>query len=562
MDIDLLSPGAMMSWIGRPFRRLRLWMRRHPVRTGLIGIVVLACVAALIVFWPKLFPPQCGPGMSASGDACIGVDLASGPIVKGEPAEMGVLEADIKANNDIRTSDGRPSQDYISIVLLQDFSPVTGVDTVSYSDFYPDIQGAITAVWRANHTAAVQGSLPKVKLFLANMGSKNGNWSEAVDQIKANAPGNHITSVIGLGQSTDATRAAAAKIVNDAHLPVIGATVTGDTMNFYPNSTRRNNGFFRVSPTNSDTVAAATRYIASIEPDQSHVAIVQDNAPGDGYNQTLASAADSDMPSAHQFPFTSPTTQPTGTERNPELIQQFSFLVQNVCSVTPKVIYFAARGADLGAFVQTWTQTATTCANGDITIITGDDGGAAIDDPALHQAVRGRHVRVFFTAEASADEWGPCLSSGPRDQAQFDYDTFQEAFTGQPDVCPPHQHLVAEDGALPLSFGLPDLRSGEAILTQDAGAVAITAARRADLGADNAGDGGIVVRDPSSQIGLIEEMRCTNKVHGASGLIQFSPNAADYGNPIAKPVPIVEIHADGSTTTVPGAVPSDPAATC
>jgi hypothetical protein len=526
------------------------------------GVVVVAGVVAGITWWPVSAPP-CGPGMSLIGDACVGVDLASGPMSKGEPAGLRALEADIKAGNDIRTSDGKPSQDYVSIVLLLDLSPVSGVDTVAYPDVYPDIEGAITAVWRANHTAAVQGSLPKVKLFLGNMGSRNAKWSEAVDQIKANAAANHITSVIGLGQSTDATRSAAAKIVNEAHLPVIGATVTGDTMNFYPNSTRRNSGFFRVAPTNTDTVAAATRYIASVQPDQSAVAIVQDNAAGDDYNQTLATAADGDMPSAHQFPFTSPTTQAAGTDRRSLLVQQFSFLVQNVCSVSPKVIYFAARGADLGAFVQTWTQAGTPCANGDITIITGDDGGAAIDDPAVHQAVRGRHVRVLFTAEASADEWGPCLSSGPRSAAQIDYDTFQEAFTGQPDVCAPHQHLVADDGATPLSFGLPDLRSGEAILTQDAGVVAITAARRADQGVDNAGDGGVVVRDPSSQIGLIEEMRCTNKVHGASGLVQFSPNSADYGNPIAKPVPVVEIHADGTTSTLPGTtVPTDPATNC
>jgi ABC-type branched-subunit amino acid transport system substrate-binding protein len=550
----------MMSWIGRPFRRLRLWMRRHPVRTGLIGIVVLACVAALIVFWGTLFPPQCGPGMSASGDACIGVDLASGQISKGEPAEMGALEADIKANNDIRTSDGQPSQDYISIVLLQDFSPVTGVDTRSYSDAYPDIEGAITAAWRANHTAAVQGSLPKVKLFLGNMGSQYAHWSDAVDQIVANAAANHITSVIGLGQSTDATRAAAARIVDKAHLPVIGATVTGDTMNFYPDSTRRNNGFFRVSPTNTDTAAVASRYIANIQPDQSHVAIVQDNVPGDGYNQTLASAADSYMPAAHRFPFTSPASLPPGIKRSQELIRQFSFLDQNICSVAPKVIYFAGRGADLGAFVQTWTQAGTPCANGKLTVVTGDDGGAAIDDPALHQAVRAG-VTVLFTAEASADEWGPCPANTAPGIEQASYDAFQAVFTGQPDVCT-HQHVTADDGAAPLSFGLPDLRSGEAILAHDAGVVAIIAARQADRDVDNAADGGIVVRDPYSQVGFIEEMRCTNRVQGASGLIQFSQDSASYGNPIAKPVPVVEIHADGTTSTVSAAPGAAPAVTC
>jgi hypothetical protein len=556
----------MMSWIGKISRRVWLQIRRHRWRTGLIVVVVAVGIAAIIKFWPVPSPP-CGPGMSLADNACIGVDLASGPISKNEPAEMGALEADIKANNDIRTSDGKPSQDYISIVLLQNMSPVAGIDTRSYPDVYPDIEGAITAAWRANHTAAV-GSLPKVKLFLGNMGSQYTRWSDAVDQIAANAAANHITAVIGLGQSTDATRSAAARIVDKAHLPVIGATVSGDTMNFYPNSTRRNNGFFRVTATNTDLGVVAARFIASIEPDQTHVAIVQDNVAGDDYNQTLARAADSNMPGAHRFPFTSPgSTLPPGTKRSTELIQLFSYLDQNVCSVAPKVIYFAARGADLGAFVQSWTQGGTPCANSNLTVVTGDDGGAAINDPAVHQAVRSGRVRVLFTAESSADQWGPCPAANVQRSAdQISFDTFQAAFSGQPDVCAPHQHVIADDGAAPLSFGLPDLRSGEAMLAQDAGIVAITAARQADRDADNAADGGIVVRDPYSQVGFIEEMRCTNKVQGASGVIQFSQDPASYGNPIAKPVPIVEINADGTTSTLPAgpgiAAPTDPAATC
>ena len=135
-------------------------------------------------------------------------------------------------------------------------SPNPGVDTRNYADLYPDIQGAISGVWRANHTAAFQGSLPKVKLLLANMGSQYASWSEAVDHIADNAAANHVVSVMGLGQSMDNTRAAAAKLARQAHLPVIGATVTGDTMNLDPDG-KLNTGFFRTSPTNTYSVLAA-----------------------------------------------------------------------------------------------------------------------------------------------------------------------------------------------------------------------------------------------------------------------------------------------------------------
>jgi hypothetical protein len=532
--------------------RIEVWVRRHPWLAGLLALVVLAGLGTggTWLYGRVTAPPlSCGSGMAANAGSteCIGVDLDSGPIAPAEPAAMAALEADVRANNDA------VSGDYVSIVLLQDMSPVEGVDTVGYPDLYPNVEGAITAAWRANHTAAVQGGLPKVKLLLANLGSQNAGWSVAADQIAANAKAHHITSVIGLGQSTGQTRLVTAKLADSAHLPVIGATVTGDTMNLDPGTKALITGFFRVSPTNSDSVAAATRFIRTIQPDPSRVAILQDNVVGDDYNETLGAAIDKDLPTAHRFPFTSPADLPSGIQRDQELVQQFSYLDQSVCSVSPTVVYFAARGKDLGAFVRTWTQGGTTCGNGHLTVVTGDDGADAIDDPAVESAVAGGHVRVLFTSLASTDEWGPCpastSSTSGHDTEQANYDAFQAAFTGRPDVCT-GQPVVAEGDAKPLDYPATDLRSGQAMITHDAAVVAITAARRADQGAGNAPDGGVVVRDPSSQIGFIEEMRCTNAVAGASGWIEFGADRAHYGNPIDKPVPIVQIGPKGATTTV------------
>lgn len=520
-----------LRWINHRFPRVVVPVRKHPRWTGGVAVVVVGGLVGVGIWLSSIL--GCGPGMSKESGACIGVDLASTRFTSAEPPKMRALEAAVKANNDT------VSQNYVSVVLLQNMSPDARVDTRNYSDLYPDIEGALAGVWRANHTAAVQGSLPQVKLFLANMGSQYANWSQAADEIAKNAAANHIVSVIGLGQSTDNTRAAAAQVVSQAHLPVIGATVTGDSMNFGLDG-RLNTGFFRTAPTNTDTVLAAARYVASIEPDPARVAIVQDNALGDDYTQTLGSAADRDMPMAHRFPFTSPTNLPPGVDRRQQLINQFSSLDQNICSVAPAVVYFAGRGSDVGPFVQTWTQGGTPCANGNLTVVTGNDGGAAINDPNLQQAVRGGHVRVVFTSQASSDEWGPC--NGSNEQAA--YDTFQTVFTGQPGVCT-GQRVQADDGTAPLAFDPADLRTGEGMLTHDAMVVAVTAARRAAGGAADT-----VIRVPLSQVGFIEEMRCTNAVLGSSGLIEYGPDQAQYGNPVDKPVPIVEIHADGSTATV------------
>ncbi|HEY3482410.1 MAG TPA: hypothetical protein VGL02_26240 [Streptomyces sp.] len=523
----------LLRWFTYRFPRLAYWVLRRPVlATGFATLTVVVLVAAGLLV-PPLFA-RCGEGMTAdANDACVGINLDSAQFRQNEPEHMRELEAAVRANNAAITGN------YVSVVLLQDMSPNEGVDTRLYPDLYPDIEGAIAGAWRANHTAAFQGSVPKVKLFLANMGSQYASWSEAVDKISEHAAGNHVVSVIGLGQSMDNTRAAAAKLTAQAHLPVIGATVTGDTMNLTPEG-KLNTGFFRTSPTNTHSVAAAARFIASIEPDPSRVAIVQDNIPGDDYTQTLGSRAVKEMPAAHRFPFTSPGALPHDVSRADPLLTQFAYLNQNLCSVAPTVVYFTGRGTDLGPFVQSWTQGNTPCANGKLTVVTGDDGGSAINEASLRDAVRGGHVRVLFTSLASPDEWGPC--NGSAEQAA--YNTFQSVFTGKPGVCN-GQTVRADDGAAPLTFSVADLGSGEGILAHDAMMVAVMAARRAANG-----NADTVVRTPLSQIGLIEEMRCQNAVQGASGTIQFSPDQAQYGNPVEKPFPVVEIRADGSTATV------------
>ncbi|MCG3753580.1 MULTISPECIES: ABC transporter substrate-binding protein [Amycolatopsis] len=522
----------LLRWFTYRFPRLAYWVLRRPVlATSFATLTVVVLVAAGLLV-PPLFA-RCGEGMTAdANDACVGINLDSAQFRQNEPEHMRELEAAVRANNAAITDN------YVSVVLFQDMSPNEGVDTRLYPDLYPDIEGAIAGAWRANHTAAFQGSVPKVKLFLANMGSQYASWSEAVDKISEHAAGNHVVSVIGLGQSMDNTRAAAAKLTAQAHLPVIGATVTGDTMNLTPEG-KLNTGFFRTSPTNTHSVAAAARFIASIEPDPSRVAIVQDNIPGDDYTQTLGSRAVKEMPAAHRFPFTSPGALPHDVSRADPLLTQFAYLNQNLCSVAPTVVYFTGRGTDLGPFVQSWTQGNTPCANGKLTVVTGDDGGSAINEASLRDAVRGGHVRVLFTSLASPDEWGPC--NGSAEQAA--YNTFQSVFTGKPGVCD-GQTVRADDGAAPLTFSVADLGSGEGILAHDAMMVAVMAARRAANG-----NADTVVRTPLSQIGLIEEMRCQNAVQGASGTIQFSPDQAQYGNPVEKPFPVVEIRADGSTAT-------------
>jgi len=526
------------------------WWHKHPVLAWLVagGLVVGLAVAGIFVVREATEPEvACGAGTVANAEetACVGVNLDGGPISLDQPGRLTDLVADLEANNAAVTGDN-----YVSVVLLLNLSPVRNVDTTTYDGVYRSVEGAMAAVWRANHTPAFSGSAvpgdePKVKLFLANMGSENADWEQAVDQIDANALANHITMAVGLGQSTDNTRRAAGKLSREHGIPVVGATVTGDTMNFDIDDGETLNGFFRVSPTNTDTVVAATRYITEgLRVPSDRVAIVEDTVRSDDYVSTLVTAAHEHLGTTHRFPYTSPNIDDDIQARADSLRGQFGYLNINLCATKPDVVYFAGRGADLGTFVRTLVESGTAC--GPLIVLTGDDGIQAVRDPDVAVAIAdpSAKVRVQYTGLASPEKWGGCEGDRATAAERTEYNKFQSAFTGRP-AC--GLDTRPSDGARRLDYPLEDLDNGQAILTHDAAGLAVVAARRA---------GPSAVTDPMSQVGVLQQVRCRTAFLGASGYIQFSADPDHHGNPIGVTLPILNITADQTAETIPPGWPT------
>ncbi|AYG84739.1 hypothetical protein DWB77_06953 [Streptomyces hundungensis] len=519
--------------VGNPrFGRLR----RHPVLTALAALVILTG----LVFggrwsYDHLFPPSltCGTGMTATGSplACAGVNVDSGPFTDHEPTRMRELEKMVKsANDEVKGS-------YTSIVLMLDLSPVSDVDTLTYESLYPNIEGALAAVWRANHTAAY-GSTPAVKLYLANMGSQYGSWEQTVAQLKAQANSEHISAVVGLGQSTDQTRRAAAAISTQLHIPIIGSTVTGDSMNLDPadpTGKKQIVDMFRVSPTNSDSVTAATQYVSTLRPAVTSLAVVADSVTGDDYTQTLAEAAKTRFKAPGRtvtvLPYTSPSDLPAGSGRQAYLVQQFNLMHANLCQAAPSVVYFAGRGRDLGAFVENWVQGAP-CGIAQLHILAGDDASESIRDKGVLGGIASGRVTVAYTSLASPDEWG---KECPGSDAKHNYDQFWSAFTGRPDPCT-GQPLTTDQDVAPLTFDPVDLASGQAMLTHDATVAAISAGRRDAVG----------LKNPGLETGILHQFYCAQMLPGASGWLSFGAD----GTPAGKPTPVVQLGSDGTAKTV------------
>ncbi|MFD7081721.1 ABC transporter substrate-binding protein [Streptomyces sp. NPDC059918] len=523
------------------------WLRRHPVLSLAAALVLLAgAVFGGAWGYRVLFPPDlsCGAGMTAAGKpaACVGVNLDSTPFAKGEPDRMRRLE------DAVRTANEAVKGNSTSVVLMLNFSPVEDVDTLTYESLYPNIEGALTAVWRANNTAAY-GSTPGVKLYLANMGSQYGAWQQAVAGIGKYAEAEHISAVVGLGQSTEQTRQAAAAVSDRLHIPVIGSTVTGNSMNLDPSDPagkRSIPDMFRVSPTNSDSVIAAAQYVGGLRPAVTSLAVVADSVAGDDYTATLAAEAKTRFQAPDRavtvLPYTSPRSLPSGAGRQEYLVQQFNLMHANLCQAAPSVVYFAGRGRDLGAFVQNWVQ-GSPCGIAQLRIVVGDDASEAIRDDAVLKGVASGRVTVVYTALASPDEWG---TECPGSDAKRNYDQFWSAFTGRPDPCTKQPLATTRSGAQPLSFDPADLASGQAMLSHDAAVAAISAARHDEAG----------LKNPGLETGILHQFYCAQMLPGASGWLSFGPD----GNPVGKPTPIVQLGPDGTTKTVtltwPGSVPN------
>ncbi|MFI6144749.1 ABC transporter substrate-binding protein [Streptomyces sp. NPDC051109] len=512
-------------------------LRRHPV-LSLTAALLLLAGAAFGGTWGYrvLFPPalSCGAGMTAAGKppACVGVNLDSTPFTKGEPARMRKLE------EAVRTANQAVKGNSTSVVLMLNLSPVEDVDTLTYESLYPNIEGALAAVWRANNTAAY-GSTPGVKLYLANMGSQYGSWHQAVEAVRKYAEAEHVSAVVGLGQSTEQARQAAAAISTQLHIPVIGSTVTGNSMNVDPSDPagkRLIPDMFRVSPTNSDSVVAAGQYVTGLHPAVTSLAVVADSVADDDYTATLAAEAKTRFQAPGRtvtvLPYTSPRSLPSGAGRQDYLVQQFNLMHANLCQAAPSVVYFAGRGRDLGAFVQNWVQ-GTPCGIPQLRILVGDDASEAIRDDAVLKGVASGRVTVAYTALASPDEWG---TECPGSDAKRNYDQFWSAFTGRPDPCTKQPLATTRSGATPLSFDPADLASGQAMLSHDAAVAAISAARHDEAG----------LKNPGLETGILHQFYCAQMLPGASGWLSFGAD----GNPVGKPTPIVQLGPDGTTETV------------
>jgi hypothetical protein len=437
---------------------------------------------------------------------CVGLNLDSTPFQENDPL--------VDLEQKIADSNAHITGRFATVVLLENMTPNSYVDTDSIAEARRDIKGAFTAVQMENEKPGM-----KIKLLLANPGSSSAGsyWPKAVEAIKKAQPVEHIVAVTGIGVSMNQTRQAVAGLgKGDPSIAVVGALVTADNMNLDLNGRPLQN-FFRVAPTNSDEVSAAATYIGK---GYRRILLIEDTNPDDSYARTLAAAFDrlKDINASYTRTYRSPAGRVADASRQGLVGGLFTSWTGSICAMKPDLIYFAGRGVDLEAFLKAMSN--DQCKMDPATVVTGDDANNLVGHrPAYSSFVD----EVVYTGLAARDQW----PAQPQYGIQRDvYRDFVTAFK--------------ENG-----FREDDLDDGNAMMNYDAMLVAITAARMNDATKDN----------PGAMASYLQALTCNNSVHGVSGDISLGVD----GNPSNKPMPIIRIRDDGTHETVEIAGPETPA---
>jgi len=479
----------------------RGWLRRNWV----IGpILTAAAVAGLLVWQPWQPTPPCGRGLTPIGSPhiCVGVDLDFAGFRDDDPfAEL---------TKHIADQNSKVTGDFATIVYLDNLTPDPKTDSDRLQSTKFRVEGAITAVWRANNES-VAGNLPKIRLLLANYGSSASSWPQAVEAIKQAKQQEHILAVAGIGQSLVSTRAAVAAL-SDANIATVGAIVTADNMNEAPDGKHIEN-FVRVAPLNTDEARAAVPFVSREQYQK--VLLVQDLNKNDSYAQTLASAfsdayqARTQKPVRFTAPYKSPENPPNEATRQDLVTDQFAAMHSDICAIQPDLIYFAGRGLDLRSFLNALAEGGS-CSLKTLDVMTGDSASSLAGEPLPSGNTQ---VRVFYTGLAYSHQW--------------------DAFPPESDTVKNHAAFVK---AFSLENGFPagHLTNGHAMMSHDATLAAVKAIRL--------NNNALIDPDPVDDYFL--RLRCTNFVPGASGIIALN----EKGNPINKAMPILHIQPDGNLT--------------
>ncbi|HEU5157001.1 MAG TPA: ABC transporter substrate-binding protein [Streptosporangiaceae bacterium] len=353
----------------------------------------------------------------ASNGECVGITDGSYVF---DP-RLAAVEHRIRDLNEAVIDSGQP---YVNIVYLGGMT-VDPATRNSQPDLLAGFHGELAGLAIAAQELNSSKLLPRVRILLANAGSKNRYAGEVAEKIKQRADGDRrLVATVGFGISKRQTQEAIEKLGESA-LPMIGTTNTFD------GTARRRDGsfspyYFRLAPSNrkeaehaaywarhgqlSGLRARTVAVFYSAGPDELYSPnLAQDFASAflrDGQNDQNGQNGQNDQNGS------APATRAPGAgarggnaaEARMYPYSDSSGIPQQVlaaCQNPPDLFYFAGRSDDFQPFVQ---QLSTTACGRRRTVLGGDDVTIYVTDNA-RQIGRTDTLRLYYTPLAAREAW-------------------------------------------------------------------------------------------------------------------------------------------------------------
>ncbi|MDQ8702475.1 ABC transporter substrate-binding protein [Streptomyces sp. LHD-70] len=387
------------------------------------------------------------------------------------------------------------------------------------------VTGAHLAQRTVNHE---RGTLPRIRLLLANTGNNDAHADDVVDAILALKETERLAAVVGVGQSNSRTLKAVRRL-RDAGVPTVGATVAADQFV----SSRA--GFFRVSFPASDQAQAAAAYLKK-EQDAAEAAarkkgekadydvqVVWDRKEDDGYNKALRETFEkaAKQRGVHVRPGFIPVWSDAGGGAGNAL----HGAADKICregEQRPDAVYFAGRGREIRSLIEAAGEGGRSCP---VTLVSGssavgvffDTTGASRTEElrTLGERWSASGMKVLYTAfthpRVAAKTYG--------DGANSPYPKFERDY-------------LAVRGGTPAP-----LADGQAMLGHDALLAVGRAARAAYAHYPGSKD---VAADVRAELGQLNN---GNAVRGVTGKVAFHEQT---GEPVERPMALVRLHRPGT----------------
>lgn len=464
----------------------------HPALPWLAMGAVLAGSLAVIGVEAVRYCDPYTVWRAANGE-CVGITDGSYVF----DSRLAAAEHRIRDLNEAVLRSGRP---YVDIVYLGGLS-VDPATKDSQPDLLAGFHGELAGLAVAEQELNAARGQPRVRILLANVGSKNRYAGEVAEKIKARAmTDRRLVAAVGFGISKRQTQDAI-EVLGQAALPMIGTTNTFDGT-----ALRRDGTFspyyFRLAPPNRLEAEHAAYWAAHGRLGGLHArtaAVFYNQSPDELYSPNLA------QDFAKAFGPARARLLPYGdTSDIPQRILA-------ACQHPPDLFYFAGRSDEFQPFVQ---QLSTTSCGGRRTVLADDDVTIYVTDNA-RQIGRTDTLRLYYTPLAAREAWERGRSALP--PFYPDYDAVAPGLQGNGEHPSRTHAAMAYDAVLAVTSVTQQLYGAQRQQLPTAGAV-LAALTEPDAAA------------PPPQ--------------GASGLLRFGPRT-DGHTVRDKPVLLTMVGADG-----------------